>query len=152
MQLTSSQIILVVEDSDDDYEMLEEALKDGDSTALKNPIHRCEDGKSAQDFLSMHCDKSSRPEDVSIGLILLDLNLPGISGHRVLEFIKTNKLLKKIPVIVLTTSNDDRDIDECYDLGANTYIQKPVDLEKFLLSIQRLKEYWFNIAILPKER
>lgn len=151
MKLDSSQLVLVVEDSEDDFEMLNTALKSGETTALKNPIHWCEDGKSAIEFLTKWESESHDPKDAQLGIILLDLNLPGITGIKVLEYIKSNKRLKKIPVIVLTTSNDERDIDKCYSLGANTFIQKPVDFEKFLLAIKRLKEYWFDIALLPKE-
>ncbi|MCL4171087.1 UNVERIFIED_CONTAM: hypothetical protein GTU68_015437 [Idotea baltica] len=76
--------------------------------------------------------------------------MPGIDGRKVLSKIKTDPNLKDIPVVILTTSSDEHDIDECYKLGANTYIKKPVDLENFMQAIKRLKEYWFEIAILPK--
>jgi two-component system response regulator len=83
-------------------------------------------------------------------VILLDLNLPGTDGREVLEEIKRDADLTRIPVIVLTTSSDQRDIDRCYQAGANTYIQKPVDLESFFRAIAQLKEYWFEIAALPR--
>lgn len=138
--IKSAQSILVVEDSDDDFEATTRAFR---KTSLRNPVIRAESGDEA---LTLLCSQGMRP-----GLILLDLNLPGISGNSVLERIKSDSQLKKIPVIVLTTSTDERDIEQCYSLGANTYIQKPVDLQGFFAAIQRLQEYWFEIAVLPKE-
>ena len=83
-------------------------------------------------------------------MILLDLNMPGTGGKEVLQQIKSSPELRKIPVIVLTTSNDEKDIEACYDLGANSYVQKPVDLAGFMEAIGRLKDYWFTVSILPK--
>jgi two-component system response regulator len=85
------------------------------------------------------------------GLILLDLNMPGLDGRKTLQAIKSNLHWRKIPVVILTTSDDERDIEGCYALGANTYVQKPVDLDGLFSAVQRLKEYWFEIAILPLE-
>ena len=90
-------------------------------------------------------EKSPKP-----GLVLLDLNLPGTDGREVLRILKLDPVLRKIPVIVLTTSSADQDIQRCYDDGANSYVQKPVDLQGFVLAMTRLKEYWFEVAILPK--
>lgn len=83
-------------------------------------------------------------------LILLDLNMPGLDGRKTLEIIKSTASMRNIPVVVLTTSDDERDVSACYALGANTYIQKPVDLDGLIAAVGRLKEYWFEIAILPK--
>ena len=83
-------------------------------------------------------------------MILLDLNLPGTDGRDVLAEIKRDEHLKLIPVVVLTTSSDERDIEKCYQAGANSYMKKPVDLGGFVSAIQRLKDYWFEIVILPK--
>jgi two-component system response regulator len=77
--------------------------------------------------------------------------MPGTDGRTALKEIKTDPALKEIPVIVLTTSNDSIDIDACYEDGANTYIHKPVDLDGFFNAIKQLKEYWFEVAILPKK-
>ncbi len=77
--------------------------------------------------------------------------MPGLDGRRTLEIIKQDNALKKIPVVILTTSNDEKDVQACYQLGANTYIQKPVDLDGLIRAIKELKEYWFEIAILPKD-
>ena len=145
--ISASQVILVVEDSDDDYEATEMALRE---SKLANPLVRCEDGQEALDYL-LHQGVFEESKPSLPGIILLDLNMPGIDGRHVLEKIKSTDRLKKVPVVVLTTSNDDRDIEGCYSIGANTYIKKPVDLDSFMNAIQRMKEYWFEIAILPKD-
>ncbi len=142
-----SQPILLVEDSPEDYETTERAFR---RSGLKNPIYRCADGDEALDFLyrrGRYADLQKAPRP---GVILLDLNLPGTDGREVLNEIKTDPDLKQIPVIVLTTSKDDRDIEVCYRCGANSYIQKPVDLEGFMKAIERLNDYWFEVVILPK--
>ena len=84
-------------------------------------------------------------------MILLDLNLPGTDGREVLDEIKKDADLRSIPVIVLTTSSDSRDIEACYAAGANSYVQKPVDLAGFVTAVERLKDYWFEIVILPSD-
>jgi len=137
-----TQSILIVEDSEDDYEATIRAFK---KTNLHNPVHWCKSGQEALDFLKA-AGENSMP-----GLILLDLNMPGMDGRKTLELIKQDVKLKWIPVIVLTTSGDERDIDACYQIGANTYVQKPVNFDGLIEAIKRLKEYWFEIALLPKE-
>ena len=84
-------------------------------------------------------------------MVLLDLNMPGLDGRKTLQLIKENNVLKQIPVIILTTSADERDIEACYQMGANTYVQKPVSFDGLIEAIKRLKEYWFEIALLPKD-
>ena len=83
-------------------------------------------------------------------LILLDLNMPGIDGRKTLALLKQDQTLKKIPVVVLTTSADEKDIEQCYQMGASTYIQKPVDFASLLEAVGRIKDYWFGMALLPK--
>ncbi|MEA2601294.1 MAG: hypothetical protein QOF89_2286 [Acidobacteriota bacterium] len=147
MPETLSQPILLVEDSPEDFETTERALR---KSGLKNPIFRCADGDEALDFLHRRgrfVDPETSPRP---GVILLDLNLPGTDGREVLNEVKTDPNLKQIPVIVLTTSKDDRDIEVCYRCGANSYIQKPVDLEGFMRAIERLNDYWFEVVILPR--
>jgi len=142
-----TQSILIIEDSEDDYEATIRALK---KTNFHNPVFWCKSGQEALDFLKhsgAHKDKTNPMP----GLILLDLNMPGLDGRKTLQQIKENATLKKIPVIVLTTSNDERDIEACYRIGANTYVQKPVSFDGLIEAIKRLKEYWFEIALLPKE-
>ena len=84
------------------------------------------------------------------GIILLDLNLPRTDGREVLRQIKENKKLRKIPVIILTTSDNEQDVDECYAKGANSFIQKPTGFENFMNAIRQMKGYWFEIVILPE--
>lgn len=143
--MTPDQTILIVEDSPEDYEATKRALR---KSGLSNTIEHCIDGDEALDFLHQRGEFSEarRP-----GIILLDLNMPGTDGREVLQDIKSNDDLKMIPVIVLTTSNDERDIDACYKAGANSYVAKPVGLNDFLRAIQRLHDYWFEIVVIPKE-
>ena len=147
MPNTPNQPILLVEDSPEDYEATLRAFR---RSGLKNPVVRCEDGEEALDYLYRRGawtdpDRSPRP-----GVVLLDLNLPGTDGRQVLSEIKQTERLKDIPVVVLTTSSDERDIKACYQAGANSYIQKPVDIDGFVKAIERLNGYWFEVVILPK--
>ena len=138
--LPSGQPILIVEDSEDDFEATQRAFAKAN---FRNPIKHAVCGEDAVAYL--RSANTTKP-----GLILLDLNMPGLDGRKTLQLIKATEATKNIPVIVLTTSNDERDIHDCYAFGANTYIQKPVDLDALFAAIRRLKEYWFEIAILPK--
>ena len=138
--------ILIVEDSPEDYEATSRALK---RWRLANPIFHCRDGDEAMDFLcrrGVFKDPANSPRP---GLILLDLNLPGTDGCEVLERIKTDPDLRRIPVVMLTTSNDCKDVDFCYNAGANSYMQKPVDMASFIQSIGKLADYWFDVALIP---
>jgi two-component system, response regulator len=146
--LSESQSILLVEDNQDDYEATCRAFRQAN---LLNPIIWSKSGRDALNILKRegaHKDalNSSRP-----GLVLLDLNMPGMDGRKTLEVIKQDDELKQIPVIILTTSADDRDVQACYQMGANTYVQKPVSFDGLIEAIKRLKAYWFEIALLPKE-
>ena len=134
-----TQPILIVEDSLDDFEATKRAFQKAN---LRNPIRHAICG---EDALGQLRSGESKP-----GLILLDLNMPGLDGRKTLQIIKSTDDLKDIPVVILTTSDDERDVSACYALGANTYIQKPVDLDGLIAAVGRLKEYWFEIAILPK--
>lgn len=146
MNLTPQQLILLVEDSPEDYEATVRALR---KAGLANPIHRCEDGEESLDYLyrrGKYAPPASAPRP---GIVLLDLNLPGTGGREVLAQVKTDLSLRVIPIVVLTTSNDERDVDRCYAAGANSYVKKPVDLDGFMQAIQRLKEFWFEVVITP---
>jgi len=141
------QPILLVEDSAEDVEATTRALR---KAGLANPIHHCVDGEEALDYLKRRGKYSDAAMAPRPGVVLLDLNLPGIDGRQVLSEAKADPELKRIPMIILTTSSDERDIQRCYESGANSYVKKPVDLEGFLQSIQRLSDYWFEVVILPK--
>lgn len=144
---TVSQPILLVEDSPEDFEATVRAFR---KSGLKNVLIRCEDGDQALDYLHRRGEYTDPASSPRPGVILLDLNLPGTDGRQVLSEVKTNESLRDIPVVVLTTSADERDITACYRAGANSYIQKPVDIDGFMKAIERLNGYWFEVVILPK--
>jgi len=143
-----TQLILFVEDSDDDFFAAQRAFK---KAGLKNPIKRCTNGDRAADYLFRRGEFAELNSAPLPSIILLDLNLPGLDGRDILRLVKADAKLRRIPVIVLTTSNAEKDIEQCYADGANTYVQKPVDMQSFILAISRLKDFWLEIAILPKD-
>lgn len=146
--VTACQTILVVDDSEDDFDATKRALTKG--TNLKNPIHHCEDGQEALDYLFQQGRYAAPVAAPRPGIILLDLNMPGVDGRKVLEEMNNHSDLRRIPTIVMTNSDDERDINACYEMGANTYVRKPLNWGSFFESMTRLKEYWFEIAVLPK--
>lgn len=140
--------ILLVEDSPEDRTATLRAFK---KAGLQNPVFSCVNGDDALDFLyhrGPYADAARAPRP---SMILLDLNMPGTDGREVLRDIKSNDDLKMIPVVVLTTSSDARDIESCYKSGANSYVAKPVDFPEFLLAIQRFKDWWFEVVILSED-
>lgn len=147
MSIDSSRTILIVDDSDDDYDATVRALKQ--KHGLENPLRRCESGGEALDYLFRRGQYAPPAEAPRPGIVLLDLNMPGIDGRRVLSTVKGDTKLRPIPIVVMTNSRDERDIAACYDVGANTYIQKPLDWNSFCVATRRLKEYWFETAVLP---
>ena len=142
---TEFHSILMVEDNKDDYEATMRSFK---KAHLYNPVHWCVNGKDAIDFLHREgkYETSTAPKPA---LVLMDLNMPGLDGRKALEIIKQNPDLRKIPVVILTTSSDEQDIERCYALGASTYIQKPVSFDGLLEAVTRIKDYWFGIALFP---
>ena len=137
--------ILLVEDSLGDVRLTREAFKEG---KLANRLHVVSDGEEALAFL--HRQDPYR-DAVRPDLILLDLNLPKKDGREVLALIKADDELKRIPVVVLTTSRAEQDILKAYDLHANCYITKPVDLDQFLLVVRAIEEFWLTLVKLPRE-
>ncbi len=135
--------ILLVEDSAGDARLAMEALKD---SKVDNDIYHVQDGIEAMDFLKKQgrYKESPRPD-----LILLDLNLPRMDGREVLAEIKKDEDLKRIPVVVLTTSSDEADIFRSYNLHANCYITKPIDLNQFIKVIKSIESFWLSIVKLP---
>ena len=139
--------ILLIEDSPEDARVTKRAIA---RSGLHNPIAHCQDGEEALDYL---CQRkayaapgaAARPE-----LILLDLNLPGRDGRHILRQVKNDATLKTIPIVVLTTSDHEEDVEMCYAHGANSYVKKPVDFAGFMDAISRLADYWFVIALLPR--
>lgn len=127
-------IILVAEDDDGHAELIIEGLHD---TGINNQIIRFVDGLELWDYLEKLCDCDQLNSDIDY-LILLDINMPRLDGVEVLGRIKSSECLKDIPVIMLTTTDDPREIEKCYQLGCNVYITKPVDFVKFAETLQRL--------------
>ena len=147
MSLDNGQPILLVEDSPEDYEATLRALR---KSRLRNPIFWCKNGDLALDYLYQRGAYADHVQAPRPGIILLDLNMPGTDGREVLTVIKQDQNLKAIPVIVLTTSSDERDIAACYQAGANSYVTKPVDLDGLFHALQRLQEFWLELAVYPK--
>lgn len=140
--------ILVVEDNEDDWEATRRSFQ---KNHFLNEIKWCQSGQEAWHYLKPNRTDAGESLEQLPELILLDLNMPGIDGRQLLELIKADPKLKAIPVIVLTTSDDQRDISRCYELGASTYIQKPVTFDGLTNAVKTLKDYWFGVALLPKK-
>ena len=134
--------ILLVEDSPDDVEITRRALSRGQ---VKNHLLVARDGQEALDILIARRDT----DGALPGLILLDLNLPKVDGREVLEKIKSDPKLKRVPVIAMTSSTREEDVLRTYDLGVNTFISKPVKFEDFIRVIATIRDYWILIATLP---
>jgi len=132
--------ILLVEDNEGDILLTSEALEDG---KILNKLSVVRDGREAIDFLDKKKDfiGASTPD-----LILLDVNLPKMNGHEVLKYIKQHKALKQIPVIMLTTSSSQEDIDNSYQNYANCYITKPIEVGDFMKAVNQIEEFWVNLV------
>lgn len=138
--------IFLVEDNPEDVAITRRALERGE---IRYHLEVAMDGQEALDILF---GKEGRPRNTDSNLpdlILLDLNLPRLDGREVLKALKGDATLKRIPVVVLTTSQRDEDILRSYDLGVNTYIRKPVSFDRFLRVIETLQQYWVTVATLP---
>jgi len=138
--------ILLVEDSPGDARLAQEALKD---SKLINELFTVSDGMEAMDFLYK---RGKYVKAVHPDLILLDLNLPKKDGREVLKEIKLDENLKKIPVVILTISKAEVDILKSYNLHANCYITKPLDLDQFMHVVKSIEEFWLTIVKLPPDR
>ena len=136
-------VILLVEDSPGDANLTALALKE---SKLSHKLYVVSDGNSALSFLKRTPPYEQVPQP---DMIMLDLNLPGKSGIETLAEIKSDPIFSRIPVIVLTVSQEERDILESYDLYANGYIIKPVDNQQFFDTIKNIKEFWFSVVKLP---
>jgi len=137
-----SKSILLIEDNPDDIELVEIALS---SKRIVNEIEVVTDGAEALDYLFCKGKYALKDQDLHPTLILLDLQLPKIDGLEVLRQIRKNEKTKLIPVIIFTSSNEERDIIESYSLGANSYVRKPVDADQFEKAVQELEMYWLLI-------
>ena len=135
--------ILLVEDSPSDVLLTREALRDA---RIANDLSVARDGEDAMDYLRQqgaHADKG-RPD-----IVILDLNLPRKDGREVLREIKSDESLRRIPVVVLTTSASDEDVGECYDSHANCFLTKPIDFEEFIDVVRSMEHFWISVVRLP---
>lgn len=135
--------ILMVEDNPGDVELSLDALREG---KLLNHVHVARDGEEALDFLYK---RGAFTEAPTPDIILLDLNMPRMTGIDVLRIIKEDEALKHIPAVVLTSSEADRDVLQSYRLHANCYLVKPVEMDKFLAVIHTFEHFWLNVVTLP---
>lgn len=135
--------ILLIEDNPGDIRLAQEALKEG---KVRNTLTVIQDGEEALDFLFHRGEHAAAPRP---DLVLLDLNLPKISGREILAQMKTDDSLKTIPVVVLTASEAEEDIIKCYGNHANCYITKPLDFSRFVQITKAIEEFWLTIVKLP---
>ncbi len=135
--------ILLIEDNPADIRLTQEAFREA---RLQNTLHVVQDGVSAMAFIRQTApfQQAPRPD-----LILLDLNLPKKDGREVLKEIKSDPHIRTIPVVVLTTSDDETDVLRSYDLHANAYLVKPIDILQFIKMIQTLEDFWLSVVKLP---
>ena len=138
-------IILMAEDDPDDRLLVKDAFEE---TQIPNNLLFVEDGEELMSFLLKEDAESSQTPD----LILLDLNMPRKDGREALREIKASPTLRRIPIVILTTSKDEEDVLRSYDLHANCYITKPIDLAQFLMVVRSIEEFWLTIVRLPPER
>ena len=145
------KIILLVEDNPSDVELTRRALH---KSHISNQMIVAEDGQEALDYLFGGDPLTNTNKNELPALILLDLKLPKVDGLQVLRQIRANERTSRVPVVILTTSNEEQDITQSYDLGANSYIRKPVDFKQFVDVIQYLGLYWLvmNETAAPKRR
>lgn len=134
--------ILLVEDNPDDEAL---TLRAFSKNSIPNKVIVARDGVEALDYLFATGIYANRAEDQLPALMLLDLKLPRIDGLEVLKRVRANPATQLVPVVVLTTSKEQQDISEAYNLGANSYIRKPVDFEKFLQAVGQLGVYWLSL-------
>lgn len=137
--------ILLVEDNEGDVVLTREAFK---AAKLRNNLNVVTDGEMALQFLNKNPPFESAPTP---DLILLDLNLPKLDGREVLNQIKSDTDLRRIPVIVITSSNAETDVVKSYNLHANAYVTKPVDLQSFENIVQALEHFWFEVVVYANE-
>jgi CheY-like chemotaxis protein len=147
MQTGTMSEILLVEDNPDDVELALHALKRNN---ILNPIVVARDGQEALDYLDKN-GKFADSKHEEPALILLDLKLPKVDGIEVLRHIKSKNALKKVPVVILTSSKEEKDLVESYDLGVNSYIRKPVDFDQFVETVRYIGYYWLLLNESPQE-
>ena len=148
MSSNTGRAILCVEDDPDDRLLAEMAHRD---SGVVNPLAFVADGDEALEYLRRVGRHANRAGNGQPGIILLDLNMPGTDGRETLVIIKADPALRRIPVVILTTSSAERDVATSYDHGANSYIVKPTAFTSLVYLFKRLCDYWFEIGSLPQE-
>ena len=146
MSKSEKLVILVAEDDPDDFDMIVEVFEENKIT---NPLFRVPDGVELMAYLRKEGDYEDSSKFPRPGIILLDLNMPKLDGKEALELIKTDPNLKRIPVVVFTSSKLSEDIISSYDLGANSFISKPVNIMDFIRIIRTFSDYWLEIVNVP---
>ena len=139
-----SFVILMIDDDEDDFALVKEALV---SKRLKVDLYWAQDGDEAMNFLFRHGEYANVPTP---NLILLDLNMPGKNGFEVLRDLKAHKDLRKIPVVILTSTRDEKSVSRGYNTGASSFMLKPLTFDEMANAMQSLCEYWFALVQLPK--
>ena len=147
-KINSKISLLMADDDHDDQILLQEALKENN---ISNSICFVENGEELIEFLNK-TGKFEGEECFTPGLILLDLNMPKMDGRSALKLIKADPELRKIPIVVLTTSRADTDILECYDLGVNSFISKPVNFQDLVEVTKEISNYWLGTVSLPENK
>ena len=140
--------ILIADDDADDRMLIEDAFVDA---RLNNPIDFVNDGEQLMDYLKREGDYAHLTEEAVPGLILLDLNMPKKDGRTALKEIRADDYLRRIPIVILTTSKSEEDILRTYNLGVNSFITKPVSFDGLVEVVQVLSKYWIEIVALPPE-
>lgn len=140
-------IVLMVDDDDADVYSAKRAFREG---KIVNDFRHVSDADGLFDYLDRMGDGPGSVPYPRPHVILLDINMPGLSGLEVLKTLKQNELYRSIPVVVLTTSDEEHDVSESYALGASSYITKPVSVEGMMNMAQRFEEYWFQMVRIPK--
>lgn len=135
--------ILLAEDNPGDVKLTEKALEEGH---ISNNLHVVTDGIEAMEFLRQEGEYAEKPQP---DLILLDLNMPRMDGRDVLEKMQAEDRLRRIPVVILTSSEAEEDIVRSYELSANAYLTKPVDFDGFVDIVERIEEFWFSVVRMP---
>ena len=145
LQTLNSIEILLIEDSPSDANLTMQSLQ---QAKITNRLHWVEEGEAAMDFLYQRGEYINAPRP---DLIVLDLNLPGMDGREILADVKADPDLRRIPVVVLTTSSNEEDVFRSYDLNANCYVTKPFNVQQFIQVVQLISDFWLTAVKLPTE-
>lgn len=144
-----SRPLLVIEDNHDDYELLSRTI---DKAGVKNPVYRLVIGSDVMDYLNRRMGHQKRKDEPLPALIFLDLRLPAADGKDLLQEIKSHPHFRDIPVVVMSTSTNPRDIRACYQAGANAYVVKSMNVDKYMTTLGVTLDYWINHVELPGDQ